>query len=393
MFSATPAEVIGHYYCFLADNLDNNVICQAMLKLEAITEGDLADSSQMHSEYQRNTFLLDKLLFTDKSTIVEFCRMLQSIKNEQEIGKMLMNGTYAYKHKCLSIFTSIVCLLSTAIESIPVDNVDSAMDVQSTNASSQQTSSEEDEAIYQPEVFRAAKTVHIRFLNIVAQLKQDCDPQTFIETLSKLNTNAKIVGHLALLPSDYLEDFSNSSSEELTNKFAFLWTWNNHAVLRALLEACNCQDGLKMLDDFKSQIDATQPMELFPIPSPSMKMAPSLSSPFTVLSVRREYDRDEPVPLQYVNDVATIITDKFGISPHALQLLAAQANPLMLYWMIPKSIVPLISRGVNEHLEFLKEKGFSEIAIYPNTILFATDNLSHGSFALLSSQPPVSIFL
>ena len=93
MFSATPAEVISHYYCFLADNLDNNVICQAMLKLEAITEGDLADSGQMHSEYQQNTFLLDKLLFTDKSTIVEFCCMLQSIKNEQEIGKMLMNGT------------------------------------------------------------------------------------------------------------------------------------------------------------------------------------------------------------------------------------------------------------------------------------------------------------
>ena len=300
----------------------------------------------------------------------------------------------------MPIFTSIVYLLSTAIESIPVDNVDSAMDVQSTSAPSQQTSSEEDDMdigpFYQPEVFRAAKTVHIRFLNIVAQLKQElkhCDPQTFIETLSKLNASAKTVGLLALLPSDYLEDFSNASSKELTNKFAFLWTWNNHTVLRALVEACNCQDSIKMLNDFDSQIDATQPMELFPIPPPSMKIAPSLSSPFTVLSVRREYDRDEPVTLQYVNDVATIMTDKFGILPHVLQLLAARANPLMLYWMIPKSIIPLISRGVNEHLEFLKEKGFSEIAIYPNTILFATDNLSHGSFALLSNQPPVSIFL
>ena len=291
----------------------------------------------------------------------------------------------------LSIFTSIVNLLSTAIESIPVDNVDSATDVQLTSTLPQPTSSEEDEDIgpvYQPEVFRAAKTVHTRFLNIVAQLKQDCDPQTFIETLSKLNASAKTVGHLALLPSDYLEDFSNASSEELTNKFGFLWTWNNHAVLRALVEACNCQDGIKMLDDFESQIDATKPMELFPIPPPSMKMAPSLSSPFTVLSIRREYNRDEPVPLQYVNDVATIMTEKFGISSHALQLLAARANPLMLYWMIPKSIIPLISRGVNEHLDFLKQNGFLEIAAYPNNILFVTDNLSHGSF-ILSTQPQV----
>lgn len=300
----------------------------------------------------------------------------------------------------LPIFTSIVYLLSTAIESIPADDVDSAPDAQSSSTPSQPTSSEEDDTdispVYQPEVFLAAKAVHIRFLNIVAQMKQElkhCDPQTFIETLSKLNACAKTVGLLALLPSDYLEDFSSASSEELTNKFAFLWTWNSHTVLRALVEACNCQDGIKMLDDFESQIDATQPMEIFPIAPPSMKMAPSLSSPFTVLSVRKEYDQDEPVPLQYVSDVVTIMTEKFGILPHVLQLLAARANPLMLYWMIPKSIIPLISRGVNEHLKFLKEKRFLEMAIYPNTILLATDNLRHGSFALLSCQPQVSIFL
>ena len=61
--------------------------------------------------------------------------------------------------------------------------------------------------------------------------------------------------------------------------------------------------------------------------------------------------------------------------------------------MIPKSVVPLISEGVNEHLDFLKERGFSEVAIYPNTILFSTDNFSHGSFALLSIQPQVSIHI
>ena len=300
----------------------------------------------------------------------------------------------------MPIFTSIVYLLSTAIESLPADDVDSATDAQSSSTPSQPTSSEEDNTdispVYQPEVFLAAKTVHIRFLNIVTQLKQElkhCDPQTFIETLSKLSASAKTVSHLVLLPSDYLKDFNNANSEEPANKFAFLWKWNNHTVLRALVEACNCQDGIKMLDDFKSQINTTQPMELFPIPPPSMKMAPSLSSPFTVLSIRGEYDRDEPVPLQYVNDVATIMTEKFGISSHALQLLAARANPLMLYWMIPKSIIPLISRGVNEHLDFLKEKGFSEIAIYPNTILLTSDHLSHGSFALLNTQSPVSIFL
>ena len=251
--------------------------------------------------------------------------------------------------------------------------------------------------VYQPEVFLTAKTVHIRFLNLVTQLKQNfevSDPKTFLASCNKLSASASHLKPIPLLEVDYLQDLDGASTEEIFNRFAILWTWNNCLILRAILETSdNCQDGLKMLDDFESQIDATQPMELFPIPPPSIKMAPSLSSPFTVLSVRGEYDRDEPVPLQYVNDVATIMAEKFGISSHALQLLAAQANPLMLYWMIPKSIIPLISEGVDEHLDFFKEKRFLEIAIYPNMILLATNNLSHGLFALLSSQPQVSIFM
>ena len=272
------------------------------------------------------------------------------------------------------------------MESIPTDDVDSVMDKQS---SVTPAISEEDDAginlFYHPKLFLAAKTVHLRFVNLVTELKQElkgCDPQSFHE----------IVGLLAFLPSDYLENLSNASTEEVLDRVGFLWSWNNHSILRAVVEATDCQEGIKMLDKFQSQIDATQPMELFPIPPPSMKMAPSSSSAFTVLSIRVEYDKDEPVPLQYVNDVTTIMNEKFEISSHALQLLAARTNPLMLYWMIPKSVVPLVHKGVNEHLEFFKENGFSEIAIYPNTILYATDHLTNGSFALLSIKQQVSIF-
>ena len=74
------------------DNLDNNTICETMLKLELITEGDVMDSAKMYSEYQKNSFLLDQLLTSDASSIVEFCCMLQSTQNKQEIGKMLLNG-------------------------------------------------------------------------------------------------------------------------------------------------------------------------------------------------------------------------------------------------------------------------------------------------------------
>ena len=89
---AKPAEVIDHYYYFLTENLDNDTICQTLLKLELITERDLVDSGKMYSEYQRNSFLLDQLLTSDASNISKFCRVLQSTEKKQEIGKMLVNG-------------------------------------------------------------------------------------------------------------------------------------------------------------------------------------------------------------------------------------------------------------------------------------------------------------
>ena len=290
-------------------------------------------------------------------------------------------------------------LLYIAIESIPADDVDTMIDEQSSGTSSQPTGSDQDDTVitpvYQPEVFVAAKTIHTGFLELVSQLQQELkkyDPESFLAACNKLSASASHFKAIPLIPSDYLEDLGNSDIKEIFNRLSFLWSWNSHSVLRALLEACNFHDAIKMLDDFESKIDANQPIELFPIPPPSEKMAPSLSSAYTVLSIRYEYDHDELTPLQYVNNVAAVMIEKFGISSHALQLLAARTTPLMLYWMIPKSVVPLISKGVNGHLKFLEENGFSEIGIYPNVILFATKHLNSGLFSLLSNQSPVRIY-
>ena len=289
-------------------------------------------------------------------------------------------------------------MLITAIESVPTNDA-AIQGSQSTNVTSQTIIGEENEVdvshVHQPEVFLTAKTVHIRFLNLFDKIKQmlkSCNPQCLLETLKKLKANARTVLHpkiIPLLSSDYIEEFKNISSEEVLEKCAFLWTWNNDSILRALIEAFNCQDGINMLDEFESQIDTNESMELFPIPPPSAKMTPRLSSAYTVLSIRCEYDQ---ASLQYVRDVGESLIQKFGLSQHSLQLLATRARPLLLYWVIPNSTVPLIRKAVKEHLGFLKGKGYSEIVIYPNTILFTTENFTHGSFALLGNVPEVSNF-
>ena len=282
-------------------------------------------------------------------------------------------------------------LCYTDIASIPADD-----DIARAKALSQSFSFEEsDEEISitcQPKVFFAAKTVHIRFLNLASQLKhklKDHDPQNFLEACYKLTAGVKTI---PLVPSEYLEDLGDADTSKIFSRLSFLWTWNDHSILRVLLEACDCQDGIKMLDEFESQIDTSQPMELFPIPSPSAKMAPSSSSAYTVLFIRRKHDHGELVPLHCISDIVTIMVEKFGISLHALQLLAGQANnPLILYWVILKTVVPVIHSGINEHLNFLKENMFTDIVIYPSTVLFATDNLNLGPYTMLGSQPHLEV--
>ena len=66
-------------------------------------------------------------------------------------------------------------------------------------------------------------------------------------------------------------------------------------------------------------------------------------------------------------------------------------NPLTLYWMIPQSVLSLISKGVVKHLIFLKENGFLEIKIYPDIVLYAINSSNHGSSFMLSNCSSVSV--
>ena len=244
-------------------------------------------------------------------------------------------------------------------------------------------------------MFFAAKTIHMKFLNLFSQLKhmlKDHAPQNFLEACYKLTASVSNLKTIPVVPSEYVEDLGDADTSKIFSRLSFLWTWNDHSILRALLEACNYQDGVKMLDAYELQIDTNQPMKLFPIPPPSAKMAPSSSSAYTVLLIRRKHDHGELVPLHCISDIVTIMVEKFGISLHALQLLAGQVNnPLILYWVILKSVVPLIRSGINEHLNFLKENMFTHIVIYPSTVLFSTDNLNLGPYTMLGSQPHLEV--
>ena len=54
--------------------------------------------------------------------------------------------------------------------------------------------------------------------------------------------------------------------------------------------------------------------------------------------------------------------------------LAVELSPVMLYWMVPKSIVSLITNEVHQHTITLRDSGFIEIIAYPNITLLPDCN-------------------
>ena len=236
---------------------------------------------------------------------------------------------------------------------------------------------DEDEEISElnSEMILAAKNVQVKFLNTVVQVNkmlQECDHQIFLEACNKLYACTSDSMVKPLLPSNYITSFD--TTETLLKRLSFLWSWHNCSVLRTLLTACNCHDGLTLLDDFEAQIDDNQPLELFPIPRPSPKMAPSSPSAYTILSIRSERYHNQQVPLRYTTEVATILEKTFSISHHALQLLAVELSPMMSHWMVPKSVVILISNEIYQHTNTLRDSGFTEVIAYPNITLLPDCN-------------------
>ena len=301
-------------------------------------------------------------------------------------------NTYMYIHRYIVSRTyNYHCL---AIQSIPTDN-DMGESLHSESESYQQSSTtgfdKDGEISALPsEMILASKRVQLKFLNAIAQLNtilEKCDSRVFLEACNKLYAYVKHSKAEPLFPSNYITNLD--TTKNILMRLSFLWSWHNCSVLRALLEACNCQDGLTLLDEFESQIDLNQPMELFPIPRLSSKMAPSSSSAYTVLSIRSEQYHNQLVPLQYMREVATTLEQMFGISHHALQLLAVQPAPLVMYWMIPNTVVALIGKEIHQHTSALRDNGFLEITAYPNITLFPRNSLS---FSLLSyDRPQVNI--
>ena len=218
-------------------------------------------------------------------------------------------------------------------------------------------------------------TLYLHLIDQMGELLQSYDHEIMMEQCRSLMGSDHT--DIKLFTSDQLKAFSQYNSAILLRMLC-LFTWSNCSILRALVNYCD--EAVKLLDNFESNLDCLQLIASYPIPHFSPDMIPNETSTYTILAVR--YDKElYQCTLQYVYDVRSVMIEKCDITQHCLQLLAVRSDPTILYWTIPKCVVDLINTNVPLHSEHLYSRGILEVAVYPDLRLTTGDAICYGSLA------------
>ena len=180
-----------------------------------------------------------------------------------------------------------------------------------------------------------------------------------------------------------LDDCSDNSS--LLETLKFLWTWSDHSVLEVL--ASSCDAAVKLLTQFDDHLNHSQLISAYPVLSISPNMAPREDSPYTILAIKCDQLLYQST-LQYIFDMRTLLMKTCDITAHCLQLLAARADPTVLYWTVPKCVVSLVITKVLEYRNTLHDEMISEVSIYPTTRIVTGSSNMLGSLVHLSLTVP-----
>ena len=202
-------------------------------------------------------------------------------------------------------------------------------------------------------------------LNEVVELLQGLHPHKIIDILS--NITASDAHGISYFTTDFIDILRECTTTTSILRIVFPYTnWFDHSIIRDLVEACNCPKGVKLLDEFDCHIDLTLCIKKYPIPEPFNIMSPDESSSYTLMAVK--YDQQlSSLQLNHIGVVRSILMKTFKISKHSCVLLAvANHHSAIFFWLIPKSIVSLISNEVQQYSDHLYDKGMLELAIYPN---------------------------
>ena len=234
---------------------------------------------------------------------------------------------------------------------------------------------------------KVSRSYSIKFAQLLQklyELLQSVEAKDIILALTQLLANKSNKIQL-FSQKELLECNKCSNVSGVLRRLRHCWSWYDHTLLRVIIEACHMPEVVKLLDDFHSSCDISQPLSAYPIADVSSSLAVYDHSAYTVLATKHQEDYSTLL-LQDVNKLKSMLIETFDITEHCIQLVALHSNPLVLFWMIPKCVVPIVSAKVQEHCSLLSAQKISEVAIYPNTIIVTDGSLRVGLLAYFSKD-------
>jgi len=228
------------------------------------------------------------------------------------------------------------------------------------------------------------KSIHIEFLELEYQLQhilQSYDTKAMFKKCKSLM--ASYTNNIPLFSSDQLQTFGEcKQAPALIQALSPYFNWINHSVLREVIGACNNTAVINLLDQFDSHIDLSLPTTDYPIPQPSPNMIPYDTITMTVLAVELS-TKLNTISLQQVIDIQNLLQEQFQLSSHVFQLLAVNSAP-MLYWIIPKCVVSVITSNVAQKRNFLHQNNIMNLSIYPGLVYATCSTIKVGPLSFLN---------
>ena len=169
------------------------------------------------------------------------------------------------------------------------------------------------------------------------------------------------------------------------------WTWSDHSILREVLRSCKYIEALKLLDKFDRDMESFKSINIeeFPLPVVTSQMAPVdvKEHIHTVLAIKCKKPYSQCTWMN-VTEVRTALFTTLNFNRNGLQLLGVLNNGsefTLMYWMIPKSVISLITLAVTDHSKIadLYKKDITEVSIYPNLHFSTGDKIRVGPLAVL----------
>ena len=222
--------------------------------------------------------------------------------------------------------------------------------------------------------------------NIKEHLKQ-CDVQDLVTDFNNVLYEDKFP---SITPHVKEKLHKSKDIKDLFARISPFFNWRKREVLRALVEASDCQEAEDELDKFEAQLDYGQPVMNLPISAPSSDILPDSWSNVSIITAKAIRDLRKS-NLRDIDHMEAVIAEKGGISKENLDLQAKNPGSSILYWLIPKIMLRTFETNIRNNLDFLYDQGIVEISLDPNIVITTGRKLRVRSLSYLTKLPPPDV--